>query len=157
LSGSGFSVPHPASCFSGARAFVTARTASKWSGYSFTAAAVRSMIEQRKRPRIARIVALGIALWIVAVILPIYLLFYYEFGSTYIDMIIFLSAIYFGLIPVVAILFLIYDFIHILAYRRLRFANKTWYLLFLVFAILSLLFSWIAYGTVSQRYIAGSP
>jgi hypothetical protein len=86
--------------------------------------------------RFKRIVATGIILWTVAVVLPLYLLFYLDFGPLFIDIIAVVFIIYLIVLPIVVALLLVLDLIQFVTRRQLTFVNRAWYLLLLVFAIL---------------------
>jgi hypothetical protein len=106
------------------------------------------MTQQTISP-IRRIVATGIILWIVAVVLPSYLLFYLDFGPLFIDIIVAVFIVYFIVVPIIVILLLVIDLIQFVRRWQLRFVNQAWYLLLLVFAILSILSSFIMYNSLS--------
>jgi hypothetical protein len=99
--------------------------------------------------RFKRIVAAGIILWIVAVVLPFYLLFYLDFGPIFIDIIVVVFIIYLIVLPIVVVLLLVLDLIQIVRRWQLTFVNRAWYLLLLVFAILSILSFFIMYNSHS--------
>jgi hypothetical protein len=63
--------------------------------------------------RIKQIVATGVILWIVAVVLPSYLLFYLEFGPVFIAIIVVAFIIYFIVVSDNVVLLLVFDLISI--------------------------------------------
>jgi hypothetical protein len=99
--------------------------------------------------RIKRIVATGTILWIVAVILPSYLLFFLDFGPLFIDIIVVVFIVYFIVVPTIVVLFLVIDLIQFVRRWQLTFVNHAWYLLLLVFAILSILSFFTMYNSLS--------
>ena len=99
--------------------------------------------------RFKRIVATGIILWIAAVVLPLYLLFYLDFGPSFIDIIVVVFIIYLIVVPIIVVLLLVLDLIQFVRRWELTFINRAWYLLLLVFAILSILSLYIVYNSHS--------
>ena len=99
--------------------------------------------------RTKRIVASGVILWIVAVILPSYLLFYLDFGPLFIDIILVVFVVYFIVVPIIVLMLLVLDLVQFVRRWELTFINRTWYLLLLVFAILSVSSFFIVYNSFS--------
>jgi hypothetical protein len=103
----------------------------------------------KSKSRTKRIVATGFILWIVAVILPSYLLFYLDFGPLFIDIILVVFIVYFVVVPTIVFMLLVLDLIQLFRRWELRFINRTWYLLLLVFAILSVSSFLVMYNSFS--------
>ena len=99
--------------------------------------------------RTKRIIVTGFILWIVAVILPRYLLFYLDFGPLFIDIIMVVFIVYFIVVPIIVLLLFVLDLIQFVRRWELTFINRTWYLLLLVFAILSVSSFFIMYNSLS--------
>ena len=108
-----------------------------------------TIMTEKTISRFKRIVAAGIILWIVAVVLPFYLLFYLDFGPLFIDIIVVVFIIYLIVLPIVVVLLLVLDLIQFVRRWQLTFVNRAWYLLLLVFAILSVLSFFIMYNSHS--------
>jgi hypothetical protein len=104
------------------------------------------------RGRAARIIAIGLVLWVFAITCPFYLLFYLEYNSTFVSAIRVLAIMYFIVIPVIAIILFAYDLFSFPGYRYFRIITQTWYLVLLVFATLSVLVGGITYGVLTQIY-----
>jgi hypothetical protein len=109
------------------------------------------MIEQIGR--IIRIVAASVILWIVAVSLPPCLLYYLDFGPTFINIIARVITVYFIVIPVIALLLLIIDLIQFVIRRRVTIVNQAWYLSLSVFAIFSISSFLIMYNSLSEYHV----
>ena len=105
--------------------------------------------DQTAISRFNRIVATGVILWIVAVVLPLYLLFYLDFGPSFINIIVVVFVIYLIVVPIIVVLLLILDLIQFVRRWELTFINRAWYLLLLVFAIISILSLFIVYNSHS--------
>ena len=110
-------------------------------------------MNEHLRGRVVRIIATGMVSWIVAFILPICLLYYLEYGPEFINIVLILTIIYFIIIPAGMVMLLIYDLISSVRYGQVRFINRAWYLVLLVFASLSILIAGITYGVLSQNRV----